>query len=210
MLVGPAAAADSPSEAPMSDSTASTGSDPYAWLEDVTGDKPLAWAKQQNARTEAELAADPGFAQLKPRLLDPRFRGEDPRGREDRRVLLQLLEGRAARARPVAAHHARRIPQAAAAVGNRDRPRRARRGRGRELGLARRRLPQAGVRALPGRAVARRRRCRCHPRVRPDHEAMGQGRLPAARKPRARSAGSTATRSSCSPISERMPRARAR
>ena len=70
VLVGPATAADSPSEAPMSDSTASTGSDPYAWLEDVTGDKPLAWAKQQNTRTEAELAADPGFAQLKTRLLE--------------------------------------------------------------------------------------------------------------------------------------------
>ena len=70
VLVGPAAAAGSPSEAPMSISTVSTGSDPYAWLEDVTGDKPLAWAKQQNTRTEAELAADPGFARLKTRLLE--------------------------------------------------------------------------------------------------------------------------------------------
>ena len=70
VLVGPAAAAGSPSEAPMSISTVSTGSDPYAWLEDVTGEKPLAWAKQQNTRTEAELAADPGFARLKTRLLE--------------------------------------------------------------------------------------------------------------------------------------------
>ena len=54
----------------MSDSTASPGSDPHAWLEDVMGEKPLAWAKQQNVRTEAELAADPGFAQLKARLLE--------------------------------------------------------------------------------------------------------------------------------------------
>jgi prolyl oligopeptidase len=63
-FVGPAVAADSASEAAMSTT------DPYAWLEDVTGDKPLAWATQQNTRTEAELAADPGFAQLKTRLLE--------------------------------------------------------------------------------------------------------------------------------------------
>ena len=64
-LAGPAVAADSQSEATMS-----TTADPYAWLEDVTGDKPLAWARAQNARTEAELAADPGFQQLQTRLLE--------------------------------------------------------------------------------------------------------------------------------------------
>ena len=63
-FVGPAVAADSASEAAMSTT------DPHAWLEDVTGEKPLAWARQQNARTEAELAADPGFAALKARLLE--------------------------------------------------------------------------------------------------------------------------------------------
>jgi prolyl oligopeptidase len=36
--------------------------DPYAWLEDVTGAKPLAWVHAQNARTDAELAAAPAFA----------------------------------------------------------------------------------------------------------------------------------------------------
>ncbi|MBN6150969.1 S9 family peptidase [Xanthomonas sp. AmX2] len=36
--------------------------DPYAWLEDVTGAKPLDWVKAQNAKTEARLAADPAFA----------------------------------------------------------------------------------------------------------------------------------------------------
>ncbi len=38
--------------------------DPYAWLEDVTGAKPLDWVKAQNARTEARLAATPAFAQM--------------------------------------------------------------------------------------------------------------------------------------------------
>ncbi|MCC8446003.1 prolyl oligopeptidase family serine peptidase [Xanthomonas translucens] len=35
--------------------------DPYAWLEDVTGAKPLDWVKAQNAKTEARLSAQPGF-----------------------------------------------------------------------------------------------------------------------------------------------------
>lgn len=35
--------------------------DPYAWLEDVTGAKPLDWVKAQNAKTEARLAATPDF-----------------------------------------------------------------------------------------------------------------------------------------------------
>jgi prolyl oligopeptidase len=38
--------------------------DPHAWLEDVLGEKQLAWVKAQNARTEAELAGTPQFAQL--------------------------------------------------------------------------------------------------------------------------------------------------
>src|SRR5690606_17132269 len=43
--------------------------DPYLWLEDVTGDKALDWARQQNARTDAELAAAPQFATLKSEIL---------------------------------------------------------------------------------------------------------------------------------------------
>ena len=46
-----------------------TPADPYRWLEDVTGDKPLAWAKQQNARTDAELAQGPRFAELQSEIL---------------------------------------------------------------------------------------------------------------------------------------------
>ncbi len=44
-------------EAPVSD-------DPYAWLEDVTGERSLSWVKQRNAQSEAELAATPQFKQL--------------------------------------------------------------------------------------------------------------------------------------------------
>jgi prolyl oligopeptidase len=64
----PAIAADQ-KETPMAESQAQAADDPYLWLEDVTGDKALGWAKQQNARTDAELAATPGFAQLQTDIL---------------------------------------------------------------------------------------------------------------------------------------------
>jgi prolyl oligopeptidase len=50
-----AAAADSP--------------DPYLWLEDVTGDKALAWVKARNAESTGELAAGPEFAAMQGRIL---------------------------------------------------------------------------------------------------------------------------------------------
>ncbi len=38
--------------------------DPYQWMEEVEGAKPLAWVRQQNARSEGELAGTPQFKQL--------------------------------------------------------------------------------------------------------------------------------------------------
>ena len=38
--------------------------DPYQWLEDVTGDKSIAWVREQNAKSEAELAQSPQFRKL--------------------------------------------------------------------------------------------------------------------------------------------------
>jgi prolyl oligopeptidase len=35
--------------------------DPYLWLEDVHGDKPLAWVKEQNAKSLAALKTDPRY-----------------------------------------------------------------------------------------------------------------------------------------------------
>ena len=43
--------------------------DPFMWLEDVTGEKPLAWVKEQNAVTTAELTRDPRFQEANDRLL---------------------------------------------------------------------------------------------------------------------------------------------
>src|SRR5262245_51329047 len=43
--------------------------DPYLWLEDVTGDKAIAWVKSRNAESTGELAKTEGFAKLEERLL---------------------------------------------------------------------------------------------------------------------------------------------
>jgi prolyl oligopeptidase len=43
--------------------------DKYAWLEDVNGDKPLAWVKEHDARTAAVLEKDPHFAPLQVEAL---------------------------------------------------------------------------------------------------------------------------------------------
>jgi prolyl oligopeptidase len=43
--------------------------DPNLWLEEVTGEKPLAWVKVQDERSTQELTADPRFAPLQERLL---------------------------------------------------------------------------------------------------------------------------------------------
>ena len=59
MAAAPVFATDATQEPAMT-----TNDDPYLWLEDVTGDKPLAWVREQDARTDAELASTPGFDAL--------------------------------------------------------------------------------------------------------------------------------------------------
>jgi prolyl oligopeptidase len=43
--------------------------DPYLWLEEVTGKKPLEWVKERNAESVAELAKSEAFTTLEERLL---------------------------------------------------------------------------------------------------------------------------------------------
>ncbi|MFM9025278.1 MAG: prolyl oligopeptidase family serine peptidase [Planctomycetaceae bacterium] len=50
-------------------SSAAEPEDPYLWLEDVTGEKPLQWVKERNAESLATLAESPGFQALEQRLL---------------------------------------------------------------------------------------------------------------------------------------------
>ena len=53
----------------VTDATVNVASDPHAWLEDVEGERQLAWVKQRNASTEAELAASPEFKRLEAEIL---------------------------------------------------------------------------------------------------------------------------------------------
>ncbi len=43
--------------------------DPHQWLEDVTGERPLTWAREHNALTQRELEASPDFKPIHDRLL---------------------------------------------------------------------------------------------------------------------------------------------
>lgn len=43
--------------------------DPHAWLEDVGGERQLAWVREQNAKAEAELARTPAFDALEAQIL---------------------------------------------------------------------------------------------------------------------------------------------
>jgi prolyl oligopeptidase len=49
---------------------AAASDDPYGWLEDITGDRSLAWVRQQDARTQAVLEASPNFEPIRARLLE--------------------------------------------------------------------------------------------------------------------------------------------
>ncbi len=50
--------------------TVPTSVDPYLWLEDVQGDRALAWARERNAQSQSALEALPGFAQTRAKLLE--------------------------------------------------------------------------------------------------------------------------------------------
>jgi prolyl oligopeptidase len=45
------------------------GTDPYLWLEDVTGEKAIEWVKARNAKSQAKMEADPQFNALREDLL---------------------------------------------------------------------------------------------------------------------------------------------
>ena len=48
----------------------STTDDPYLWLEDVQGERALAWARERNAQSQSVVEAIPGFAQTREKLLE--------------------------------------------------------------------------------------------------------------------------------------------
>ena len=140
-------------------SVAAEPADPYLWLEEVEGEKALAWVKEQNRRTVDRARGGPGVqADLRAHARDPRLQGADPVRRSCRAATgLQLLAGRRARARHLAAHHARVVPHGEPGVGDGARHRRAGEGRGRALGLQGRDCLAPELPPLHGQPVARRR-----------------------------------------------------
>jgi prolyl oligopeptidase PreP (S9A serine peptidase family) len=65
----PDTARSTPEGGGTASTTAPAGDDKFLWLEEVTGDKALGWVKDQNARSQQELEAAPGFEKLRQRLL---------------------------------------------------------------------------------------------------------------------------------------------
>ncbi len=53
----------------MAATMANAQEDPYLWLEDVTGDKSIAWVKEQNARSQPLLGSSPVYKELYDRFL---------------------------------------------------------------------------------------------------------------------------------------------
>jgi prolyl oligopeptidase len=62
-------AAPAANATPPAGDTPTDSSDPFLWLEDVTGTRALDWVKQQNALTKQELEASPDFEPIRKRLL---------------------------------------------------------------------------------------------------------------------------------------------
>jgi prolyl oligopeptidase len=59
----------STTESPFA-ATPASESDPYEWLEDVLGERALAWVRARNAESEKELCAEPGFDRLRERIRE--------------------------------------------------------------------------------------------------------------------------------------------
>lgn len=57
------------SSAPADAAASRSAEDPYLWLEEVTGEKALAWARAQNRESTGELTNRPSFEPLRQRLL---------------------------------------------------------------------------------------------------------------------------------------------
>ena len=73
--------------------------DKYQWLEDVYGDRSMAWVKAENERSAKVLESDPRFAELETaalKVLESPDRLPTPRSKRQR--CLQHLAGRRARA----------------------------------------------------------------------------------------------------------------
>ena len=170
-------AAPAPAVAPTTPPAPTVKNEDFLYLEEVTGEKALAFARAHNAVSEKALSARsrlPGARRTrlfsiyssKERIPSPRIAERQP---------AQLLDRLGAPARALATDHARRLQEAEAHVDDAPRRRRARQGRERELRLPRRELPLSAAQEVPRAPLEGRRRRRDRPRVRRRHEGVRAG-----------------------------------
>jgi prolyl oligopeptidase len=55
---------------PAPPASAAPADDPFTWLEEIRGERALAWARNENRRTLGELQGDPRYAQFQARALE--------------------------------------------------------------------------------------------------------------------------------------------
>ena len=85
--------------------------DPFLYLEEIEGERALAWARKENERSLGTLQADPRYAPVRGAGAgDSPGEGPDPLRVDRADRPLQFLAGRDERSRPVAAHHPRQLP----------------------------------------------------------------------------------------------------
>ena len=183
--------------------------DPHLWLEDVEGRR-RPWtgsAVTTTWRMERADGKDPELrGQMRTRLLAIlRLGRAHPVHHQARRLVLQLLAGRGASPRSVAADHPGVVEVRRHRVGGPDRS-----------GQARRRTKDENwvwhgstclrpeYDPVPDQPVPRRSRCRCDPRVRHARPGRLRSRVgSSAPRPRAACGGSIGTRSTSPPTSAR-------
>jgi len=84
--------------------------DPYLWLEEVTGERPLEWVRARNAESLAELTTDERFAELRDGIREVLDSDERiPYVRRRGELLYNFWQAPSTR-RPVATHHAGELP----------------------------------------------------------------------------------------------------
>ena len=98
--------------------------DPYLWLEEIEGERALAFVEQQNKLTLGKFARRELRSRSRHAGFDLRSAGQHSLYQPPRRLRLQPLEGREQSARPLATHDDRGIPKRRADVGRHSRRRR--------------------------------------------------------------------------------------
>ena len=128
--------------------TATSGSrasdDPFLWLEDIRGERSMAWVKQENARTAERFIGNAEFNRTRDRILevldsDARIPVVNRMGEFLYNFWRDKAHPRGVWRRTTLAEYRKAEPRLGSAAGHR----RAEQGRGPALGVQGRRLPEA-------------------------------------------------------------------